>query len=148
MIDPQKVARAVAEKNRMDPPPPGKVWSLGWDQEGGRVPLWDALVDVAPTVLVGPIDLGLDPSGDENPGYDYGAAGSGVRSTLIDAGLARLANLDATYEINTGLRSPVDTEDAAARVLAQVGTARVFEVRNLVRLVALAVLEQLSTEVS
>lgn len=62
-IDPEQHARSLAEKNRLDPPPDGKEWSLGYDAAGRRAPHHDALVLVAADLVADPIDYGADEHG-------------------------------------------------------------------------------------
>lgn len=62
-IDPERHARALAEKNRLDPPPGGKEWSLGYDHAGRRAPANDLLVDLGGELVADPIDYGTDEHG-------------------------------------------------------------------------------------
>lgn len=144
MVAELEAARAAVEKNRMDPPPEGMEWCLGWTQDGQRDPMRDVLVALerAPGDPAG----GLHGGDEMLPGYEYQSAGLGVRSDLVDAAMRALADLDVTYQINTGLRAPLDVEDAVARTLAVAGTEAggyLREVRNVVRLAVRAALEQL-----
>ena len=162
--------RMLAEKNRMDPPPDGYEWNLGWDSENGeRAPERDMLVATAPPQaeqvdrdygltksLVAP-DLGMEPQ----QGYDWGPTGDGVHAWLVDAVLERWAGLDVSYvDLSTQPERAAELapdndlahyrDRAARRSLrralgpdATVPEVETFGVRELARLAALTVAEEL-----
>lgn len=155
--------RLLAEKTRLDPPPEGFEWNLGYDGDNGeRAPERDMLVRIEQQTGGQPDRerfSGLHRSSDETPesslesreDYEYGGAGHGVHRELVDAVLERWAGLDAAYLVavqngdqwpSSDYRRQVIAE-AAHRTLTQAGTAHVFDVRNLARLAALTVAEEL-----
>jgi hypothetical protein len=128
-------ARALAEKTRLDPPPEGFEWSLGWENDGRRAPLWDRLVPVEELA-----PGGLHFGDTRQPGYSYPASGPGVREDLIDAAMERLASL-------LGVTEPAELESAATAVLADAGTTASgypLPTPSLLRIVISAALEKLA----
>jgi hypothetical protein len=154
-LDQEEHRRALAEKMRLDPPPQGKEWSLAYDDQGQRIPAQDLLVSTDP-----PADLtqpsyglskatlpGAEQSGERPEGFDYGAAGHGVSSELVDAVLERWAGRHRRYiPGTTGERyrdaAAADVLRTALGVFAPESGEGV-PVRDLARLAALTVCEEL-----
>jgi hypothetical protein len=145
MVD-TDAARERAEKTRMDPPPPGKEWSLGYRPDGSRAPEFDRLILVEqPTGN----DLGLSFEFDEDQsGYTFPASGPGVRDDLVQAAMERLAGLLGVFG-DDPKRWPEYVDEAATAALSQAGTTAsgyLLSARNLVRMIVSAALEKLHEE--
>lgn len=109
--DPEEHARRLAEKTRLDPPPEGREWSLGYGADGQRVPEYDRLVDTSRELVADPIDYGTDEHG--------------VREELVSAVLDEWASRKPHLEGEQAVREAVDSW--APRDLAQMAAAAVVE---------------------